>query len=352
MNGSNLKYLAAVADLARLDLEAAALTIMAGEGVITASYHGNYARGYRQSAYDGTGAIYNSVSAARFKAMASLFEDDESVDILPGSDGSGVGVILRSQRSRSVVTGWGEPTEPPDLSITQAELTARMPTAEFLSEFEIAASFAAKSQVRPSLEGVRITFTKNRLLLTAYDGAGALYISRIRARVQGSGSMIVPTADFLQGAKLVGDGDIIITKPANLDAVILQNDRAFFRSGLIVDQWPDMRSVTETEHATEFTVEAAQVRNIVAASKALNGALDVSVTQRGRFVLFATEGEGGSFTVAVNGEVKARELFYDVNTLDKAIRLGPVLTFAVAASPHNPTLVSSEHRRCWIMTRG
>lgn len=344
MNGSALKYLAGVSDIARLDLEAAAVTIRSERGEMTACYAGAYARGLRRTQTDAQDFSI-SISAARFKTLASMFSDEEDVLIKPVDNA--LGMATRSTSTR--LQRWGEESEFPSFDRDAVDFAARLPANVLISEIDAAQEFTAESMLRPALTGIRLDF-QDRLKISAFDGFGALFESVVKARIKGEGTIIVPTDDFILGAKLVADGDAVVVKPKGQQAVVIYNSKALFRSSLIVSAWPDITAIKETETPIHFKVDASQIRNLAAGAKALESGPDIEVSQQGSRILFSARSEAGAFTTAVKGKLQ-QPLRYDAATLSKAVKLGPVLDFHAPIRPDSPTRIESEHRRCWIMTR-
>lgn len=347
MNGLILKHLAGVSDLARLDIEAAGVTLEAKDNMLTAGYTGGYARGYRALPISEDLEFSVSVSALRFKTIVSMFTDEDKVFI----DVTDAGLDIRTKGSKAVLNHWGEVNDFAELDKRNLEFSARLPTEDLIREIETAAEFVSESQTNPAITGIKIAFGKE-LEFMSYDGGGALYRSRVNARVKGHGELIVPTQDFLLGAKLIGTGDTILAKPRGSDAIALFSKEALFRSSLISAPFPDLSRVTRQQPSASFTVEAGMIRNLVACAKALDAGPDIEVraNKNGTDVLFGSESESGSFTVSAKGRL-ANALHYDAVTLGKVTRLGSVLSFAVPTKPTEATLVESDHRCCWIVTR-
>ena len=346
MNGIVLKYLAGVADLARLDIEAAAITLRCEDGDIAAGYAGMYARGVRRGQGDAPDFSI-SVNAAQFKTMASMFDDDDTVVIRRDPEG----LVMRSRSSNAQLRAWGDETDYPEFDRRNAELVARLPANTLISEIDAAQDFTGESLLRPALTGIRLDFESPHLLFTATDGFTSLYRASVDATVKGAGSIVVPAADFALGAKLIGDGDATIVKPKGENAVIIYNSHALFRSSLIALEWPNLDDVMATKLGARFQVDAAQVRNLVAGAKALGSEPDVLVKPQRGYVLFETSSESGGFTTASKGAIDF-EMRFGADVLAKLVKLGSVLSFRAPAVNLKPTLVTSEHRSCWIMMRG
>jgi len=355
LNGSTLHYLAGVADLVKLDIEAAALSLRAEDGRISASYTANYAGGKRIAEYQGDTFLL-SVSAGRFKTLVSMFDADDEVQCaVVGTEGD-PGLRLRSKRMTTTLRIWGQAAgEPVAIKRRDAEFAFRMPVGELISELEIASAFIAETAAHGALmQGIKFDLDNGRLRLLASDRVSVLYESAIRVSGEGQGSVVLPAQDALLGARLVAEGDVIIAKGRDSDIVSFQGGNALFRSATFAGEWPDMSRVTQKRKAAStLTIESAALRNIVDGSKALDTGPDVDVNQgrNGRGAVLSIAGESGSFAVAVEGTLQTPRLRYDRAALSRVVKMGSVLTFNATEKNFEPTLITSEHRRCWVMTR-
>jgi len=350
MNGSTLHYLSGVADLVKLDIEAAALTLSASKGAIRANYQAAYAAGYRQAAYTGD-AFTLSVSAGRFKAIANMFDADDEVSCTIVDAGDNPGLRLRSKRMTSTLREFGQPTDAPDGRIDDAEFSVRLLAQELISEIEIANTFTLERH--PVLMGIKLSFAKSGLTLHASDSTSVLYEGNLRVRTEGTGSIVIPAQEALLGARLVGDGDVTVFKLRDSDAIIFKGETALFRSSAIAGDWPDMRDVLKTSNMTgSLVIEAAALRNIVDGSRVLDAGPDVDVKQgNAENVILSVGAEAGSFAIAAKGSITAVRLRYDRTALARVVKLGSELAFTIPDKNYRPTLITSERRKCWVMTR-
>lgn len=346
MNGSTLHYLAGVAELARLDLEAAAITLRSEAGEIAAGYAGAYARGVRRAQAD-TPDFSISVSALRFKGLAAMFSEEDSVLVRRGDRF----LTLRSKTTDAKLMESSQESEYPDFNRDNVELAARLPAAALISEIEVAQEFCAESMLRPAFTGIHLEFLPGILRITASDGFTAVYQAEVPARVKGRGWIVVPTADFLLGSRLIADGDAVIAKPKGENVVIIYNGKALFRSSVIAAVWPSLDWLDLQDPKNHLVVDASQIRNLVAGAKALSSGPEVTVYSQKGHVLFASQSEAGEFTTAIKGTLPASPMFFDAETLAKLVRLGPVLDFFVPNEPQLPSRVEADHRKAWITTR-
>jgi hypothetical protein len=99
-------------------------------------------------------------------------------------------------------------------------------------------------------------------------------------------------------------------------------------------------------------IEAAALRNIVDSARALDTGPDVDVKPgKGNNVVFSVRSEVGSFAVAVDGSITTPSLRYHVLALSRVVKMGSILDFVIPSQNFRPTLITSENRKCWMMTR-
>jgi len=349
VQGSQLKYLAAVTDLAALDIQSAPLTLQSeASGRFTAFYAGAYAHGRREAEGDAKPFLL-SVNAGQFKTFAAMFRDEDQIRINPTE----TGLSISSANSRVHMTRNVDIRED-DLNVpsaNEAEFAVKLSASTLISEVEAASAFISTSHVQPIFQGVRLDFNEDGLRVTAYDGSSTFYQSHIKARVKADapGYITLPWEDFLKGARLIGDGTATLIK-SKKEAVYIFNKTALFRTSILVGKWPDTSKLTEQRNTTHFKVDAAQLRDLVNSAKALVSDRSIEVEENKGRVLFKTESEFGSFVTSIRGHLTA-PLKYDVESLGKVVKLGPVLDFYVPEQAWEPTIVECDDRRCWIMTR-
>lgn len=358
MLARELKYLAGVSDLARLDFEAAALTIRAEAGYVSALYRGDYSGGYRQARMvdEKVQDFEVSLSATRFRQLANLFPDEVDVTIVLQKDE----LVLRSREANVRMQRWGDVTPetdvvPEDISKVKAELRARIPLAALLTEMDIASTYVADSSLRPALTGIKLDFAKgNRLYVTAFDGFGLLFKSELEAlRVQGVGSVIVPGLDFPLGLRLIqSDGDAVILKLADSDKVIIYTPAvsAYFNCALINSAWPDLHEVEEMQPVgTNITLTGDQIRALAASGRAFE-TKEVSLSANNGRSAFSLESEAGGYSSRVKGNVAAT-MQYDLESLAKVAKLGDRIDLTVPPTSAAPTIAVAGTRRCWVVAR-
>lgn len=353
MKGSELRYLAGVADLARLDLEAASATLIATGGDVTAIYRGLYAYGDRVVRGTKTEPFTAHINAAQFKALAAMFVEDDEVRL---SYDPKRGVSLSSKQTATTLKEWGEAVDhlsPPDLKSLEMQCSISGPA--LASELETALDFVSESHTRPAFTGIRLAWQRSAMRVMAYDGVAALYLSIVPdIEVKGQAELILPAKDIALGGKLIAENapkKTMIEKPKGEEALYIYNAKSLFRSPTVRAEWPNTSELTaEMQESTSFDVESAQIKNLTAGVRVFGAGPDIDVSEIKGRVLFQSRSDMGSFTTAVRGSLKA-PLKYDAETLSKVTKLGPVLRFHVPDQPYKPTIVQAGHRKCWVQTR-
>lgn len=308
-----------------------------------------YAHGKREIEGDSVPFLL-SVNAAQFKVFAAMFRDEDQVKIAP----TPTGISITSGTARVHLTKLLDLRED-DLVMPRPESAmyiARMPAGTLIGEVDAASAFVSTSNTQPAFQGVRLDFAeKDGMYVSAYDGSGAFYRSYlpIKLRAEKPGHITLPWDDFLKGARLIGDGTVTLIKDKH-DAVYLLNKRALFRTTVLMVTWPDITKLTEHRNSTHFKVDSGQLRDLVNSARALGSEMGVDVTESKGRVLFKTESEAGAFRTSVRGHITTA-LRYDVETLAKVVKLGPVLDFYVPEKNYEPTIVQCDDRKCWILTR-
>ena len=344
MRGKQLQYLAAVSDLAKLDLDAASLTLICKGQTLRASYQGTYAAGYRSAKVSDLSDFALSVSASQFKTFASMFGDDEPLVMRLGKKV----LALKSKHLSIELAEIGQLAEPPTHD-GKFETAAKMNANILAAEIDIASAFTSSTFSKQQLTGIQLVFSKDLVRINVFDGLSLLYEARISTDTYKAGAVVVPKEDFLLGARLA-DTDRVTFGPVGSGTVVIRSKNSLFRSSTFASDWQDTSSITaDREYATSFQIESAQIRNLTAGAKALDTSPDVNVIGK-RGVTFTAESEAGSFEVSCKGEIKTPVRYYR-DSLAKLVKLGPILTFHVPAKPSEPTLVEAEHRRCWMVTR-
>jgi len=359
MLGKQLKYLAGVADIARMDFESAALTLNSEDGKLTSIYIGGFSSGWRE--VDDDSLVDNefnvSVHALKFKAVASLFADDESIILDLSNPDS---LKLRSKHSQATLQRWSEETSRADVweddEVKDPLFGFRMQAAALVTEVDVASGFVSENSIKAIFTGVRLQVSKKQARLTAFDGFGCLVESYLDCKTRGEGETTPPSADFMLGLKLVaGANDIIVARPRNRDAVVVYNsDRsAMFRCSVIADKWPSTEKITDAPIVgTELKMPLESVKNLTTGGKVFDtGEIILEpVGNMTRFIVRADE--GGEYTTRIKGAIEHRSI-YDLTMFARVAHLDSEIKLTVPPSSVYPTVAVSKHgnRRAWLVAR-
>lgn len=347
MLGSQLKFLAEVADLARLDFEAAAITLVNHEGRLVSRYQGAYSSGQRWLDIPDAPMISLAVSAMQFKSLASLFDPDEEVIVTEISKG----LNLKSNRFKIDLNAHGQPEgiEPYE-PIEQNYVIAPVPT--LLRELECASEFSARSMARPVLTGLRISGQDGKLDVQSSDGISSLFETVIDVEGDSSIDMVVPAYDLVLGLRLLDSGMAKLMKtttPAN--RVALYGQSAIFQSSILTGTWPEFAKIRQERKRQEVKISTAFIRSLVQSVRILGTSNDLRLRGDGEFLYLETiEGESGRFEAKIESDVQGTYTF-DVGSFLLAQGLGSELQFKLPNEGGVPTLVESGTRKYWIAAK-
>lgn len=347
MLGHELQFLAEVADLARLDFDAAAVTLQKLDGRLVSRYRGAYSSGQRWLDLEDAPDIHVAVSAMQFKSLVALFTDEEEVE-----------VTLREKvlRLRSAVKTVDLNTRP-DLEAVEAYDPEpgmeyiEAPLAVLLNEVECATEFSARSMAKPILTGLKISSITGKMGIQSSDGISALFQTVIDVSSTAKMDMVAPGYDLVLGLKLLSSGMVKVVRTQEPNNIILYGDQAIFRSAILAGEWPDFAKVRADREGQRVTLDTSLIRSLVQSVRILGTSNDLRLRGDGEYVYLETmEGEVGAFQAKVPSEVKGSYLF-DVNSFLLAMNLGSKLDFKLPLEANAPTLVTSGERKFWMTGR-
>lgn len=350
MKGSQLQFLAEVADLARLDFEAASITLITYEKRLVSRYQGAYSSGQRwlelKDIENPPPKLATTVSAMQFKSLVGLFSDEEEVDVSV----RGTKIHLQSQIKGIDMSIRGEPEgvepfEPPSDEWVEA------PVSVVLREIECASEFSARSMAKPILTGLRIVGQNGRLGIQSSDGVSTLFETRIAVNGGQQMDMITPGYDLVLGLKLLGTGNVKLLRMPNVQRVGLYGDSAVFQSSLLAGTWPDFSKVRQPHHRQSVKINSSLVRSLVQSVRILGASNDLRLRSDGENLHLETvEAEAGSFDAKIASNVQGTYTF-DVGSFLLAQSLGPELVVQLPNEGRVPTLIEAGQRRFWIAAK-
>lgn len=350
MRGSELKYLANTAELARLDLETAPLTLATIKGGLVAKYQGAYSSGQRLVRIQDAPPTDVAVSAARLRDLASLFDDSDNVTV--GREGNTIRFGTPSAALSLATAG-----PPLGLSpfVPRGEGVSLTIDAKTLySEVMLAAEFTAKSQARPILTGIRLARVEAGLLIQASDGQMAVFEEVIPCGEGGYGFDVVsPAYDLVLGLKVVGGDEVKLFKPPTARLYVFSTDGCFDCALMAeASKWPvdGFDRAHRPVERTPLIMPAQILKNVLNSSKVLQAGNYIYLEGDGRRILLRTErSEIGEFATALDGGIVGRWRL-DVDLMALAVKLGDPPTFMMADAS-TAVLVSNGTRAFYMFPR-
>lgn len=356
MNGADLRYLTGVASLVRLDIEAAALTLISDGTKLTALYVGNYSGGWRD--IEQLAPVFTiSLNAAKASQAAALFEGDEEITIkaigLPYPDS----IQLTGKSSRVSLQKWNEPNAIEDVGRRfgrdDIDAAVILSGESFLEEITIAAEFTAETTMRPIFNGIRLqNRSENTLVLTAYDGSGLLYQSEIEiGKITGQIDVVVADKDLLLGLKLVTEpGDLMLSVLKGGTALVIRNAAnpiSLFRCATLSGSWPNMSTLTDSPiTGSRHSISSNGLKALANAGKFLDE-IEISLEPVKNSSVFKIQSTSGSYLCSLKGRV-AQKMIYNADLLAKLYKIADEVDLIVPAVPESPTFAEAGSRHCWI----
>jgi hypothetical protein len=355
MLGRHLKFLAEVADLARLDFEAAGITLLTKNDKLYARYRGAYSTGQRWLTSADIGGeelpeLNLAVSAVQFKSLVGLLNEELPVKLTPRnntlrmeSGGSRIDLAVRSDMEDLE----NEEKVPGDEIINS--------TVDLLQrEFEVASEFSARSMSKPVLTGLRVSSDgSGTVSCEACDGY-CLYLSEFMVDKTEPFEVILPAYDIVLGLKLLKSGSLKAFSSSQGGHLYLLGDRAMFRSHNLRGEWPATERIrAEVERQEPVAIPTSLIRALVQSVRILGSSNDLVLKGDGEnLFLQTTASEYGAFQAAIPATLDGTYI-YDVSYYLLALNLGSQLMLSVPVDPAGKyaTYIEADHRRFWIGQR-
>lgn len=351
MNGRQLKFLAEVADLARLDFEAASITLKRvfdpklGWRVVS-RYRGAYSSGQRWDDLPDVPDLDIAVSAMQFKSLVSLFGDEEEIKLIP-SAGS---LLLKSSDKEINLNTRGDTEDLEPLELEGVEYV-EAPVVSILREVECASEFSARSMAKPVLTGLRIAGGNGKLGVQSSDGVSTLFETTINVEGNAQLDMIAPGYDLVLGLRLLDTGMAKLARTQQPNHVILYGEKAMFRSSILQGTWPDFSRVRAPQHRQSAEIPSSLIRSLVQSVRILGSSNDLRLRGDGENLYLETmEAEAGHFEAKMPAKIEGSYTF-DVGSFLLAQAIGAQLVIQLPNEGGVPTLVESGERRFWIASR-
>lgn len=347
LTGKELKYLADIADLARLDFEAASITLAKKDGNLISRYRGAYSSGQRWMENSDPSDLGITVSAMQFKSMVSLFEDGDEVQLTVKDN-----VLYLDSRVHVKLNTKGDPEEDLDPFEPEVPSTFEVLVPTLLNEVQCASEFSARSMAKPVLTGIRLINKGNRLALQSSDGVSILFQTELAVEngQEEKTETICPGYDLVLGLRLLEEGPVrFIRTNSN---IILYGNHAMFRSSLLSGSWPDFTNIQKPRVRQAVTIKSNLVRSLVQSVRILGTSNDLRLRGDGESLWLETlEAEAGGFQAPIASTIKGTFVF-DVGSFLLAQELGSELTVELPTEEGKvPTFIQSGPRKLWIASK-
>lgn len=345
MQGIDLKRLAKVCDLARVDIDMSAPLLLQGTtDSLAAHYRGQYSSGYRMVESD-QGELDIAVSAKQFKDLVTLLDDDERVQLKETGVNLQMTTNTKNRFQMRTIERQVDPMALPD------DITVTVPEG-LQEELEVASKFVAKNLAQPITTGIHLLISPKQIGIEATDGFGLIYRSTLKCRSDKKFApldTVIPTADILLGLQVVGSTDIDITvTPTRL---FLGSEGAAFDVATLNGKWPKLVVSLDTPMARRIEINVPVLRRAIGAARALESGNELHFSQaaKGVVAISTADSQRGGFTARMPGSID-RALRYDIDALALVAEMNrSQLTFEIALDA--PLHVQVGKRHAWLLNR-
>ena len=358
MLGKDLVRLAAISALAKTDLAPRDVLLQASGGVCTATYSGVFIRGYIKVAAS-VEIPPCLVKPDKLAGVAALFPSDADVNVKVQQ--SGLQLSTRDRRVQLQYT-LSETVSAPEIAVN-VRTGVVVPRESLQSEITLASEFTTDRAQLPVLAGVRLIY-KERLTVSAFDGASGFYLSAVQPNAQGdSFDVTVQYADTLIALNVVRSDEVRLNTGLNTKGDIASmifsstdNDVAVSVS-IINGTWPNIASMLKEQDGVKLKISTERlmlVNQAIRSLKPANGQgidwVTIETNEEGVIVARTEAYESGGFSVAIGESEQKLKAVFDANVLKLAAKLADEIEMLIAFG-QAPVSVRSDHRRIWIPVR-
>lgn len=353
MLGKHMKFLAEVADLARLDFEAASITLKTKGDKLYSRYRGAYSSGQRWLTAEDIGEelpqLDLAVSAVQFKSLVGLFNEELPLSVII----RGNAVRMEGSGSRIDLATRSEIEDLEDEEKVAGNLIIDSRIDLLQKEFEVASEFAARSMASPILTGLRVSSEGGGLLSCEASDGYCLYVSEFAVADTGKFDAVLQAYDTVLGLKLLHEGTVkaYLTENGNLT---LLGERSMFRSGIVRGNWPATERIrADFDRQDPIIIPSSIIRSLVQSVRILGTSNDLVLKGDGETLfLQTTASESGAFQASIPAKIEG-QFIYDVSYYLLALNLGAQLTISIPTpdSTRSSTYLECDHRHFWMGQR-
>jgi DNA polymerase-3 subunit beta len=128
---------------------------------------------------------------------------------------------------------------------------------------------AAQDESRPILTGVLYRLSKGELILTGVDGF-RLAEKRLQVSTQEDLNLVIPSRGLTEVAHLLGDGEVKILSPEEVQLLFQTDDFSVFTQSLEGD-FPDYEQIIPTNFESKITFEKGELTKAVQLNTVFSG---------------------------------------------------------------------------------
>lgn len=351
MNGKQLKQLASIANIAKLDMSPGSMVVTSQPTGVLAWYYGIYFAG---------GILVNtpmqlptmSLAPEQFQAIAALFDDVAEVQFNPGASG----LILQSGKRKLDIRYGPAPVSPLTETyhpITGVTPVVRVKTSDLVAELTLIKGVAAKNATMPILGGTRVLAAGSNVGFLSANGASMVYQSAISGTATERFDIVPPVEEFLTALSIFADEEYVGLALMNR-ALIIRGENAVAKINTMAGEFPDlMAQLKKIDFTEKVSLPAYAIKSLVTAARAFKApnlaTIRPAVTGEG--IVMQTEAtEIGQFEEVVDGSL-TRMYAVSVDDLDMASRLsGDVIELSLSAE-RSMSLLQIGNRRLYINCR-
>lgn len=324
MEAKQVKRLADIADIARMDLTPRAITLSPRPSGIMASYFGVYVAGAIHvtlppiQIHSLTRTV--SIAAAEFHDLVALFDDNMDVDLRPGD----AALQLAAGRRRASLRYLPDnpPTaSDPEIALYTAPADGTVRTETFVRDMRMALAITSDELTQPILTGIRLILTGAAFGIQTANGSSLVFQSASPAIVHNKVEVVLPSTDIARVLNLMRGETVDICTDGR--AVILRSDAAVVKLPRMMGAWPKLSErLSQLRFDDHVQVPVPLIKAMAAAArayKASGGDVILRPTEGG-IMLETRDSELGQFQDVIPGTIQ-RSYAIDADNLDIAVKV-------------------------------
>lgn len=345
MLAQDLKRLADVAEVAKLDIAPRPLVLAPTESGTLAWYDGSFSAGGVVVQSTGLSEMV-SVSAADFAAIAELF--DTNADVTLKVTGNELQLSTRTRKARLRFRDVPSIDRYLQLQATAREGSAKF--APFLKEATLASTVAGTSMSAPILRGIRVVRGKSEVGIQAANGYSSVFETRVPGSTKQRSEVVAPNVDLTLALKVLGSSEDVYFGSGDYRTLVLSNDSAIVKIATLAGQWPDMNHLKYLLFAQSVIIPVPTIKALVTAARVYKSGGDTTLRPgKGEtFILETNETENGQFQEVLPGFLTKS---YVLDMADLDIAAGMVNDAITLDFSDSMARMTVDGRKLYILTR-